>query len=530
MGISLSAIPGPGRVTPTEGATAYLLVAYNANYLWGPPGHISRADSGQFVTTLNRHLDLMEGLGQRADYFFTGLAAEKLAEWSPQTVTRLLNSAHGLNYHGANRPPYPSLVDLVQGESWEEDVALVRTYEAEGCHPTTGEHVGGMAAWQVVFGQNPFSTGRFFQASILAVNKELGARMGVGLEGNTGASRNDAWFLGVLNRPVSLALGPSPLVDAALNGRIEEYLAHVRAQLSGLNGPMPVAALLVHDHDFFKHPPDDREKIWALYEEALLLARNLGLQFVTMHDLYTAVQNGPGPAISRDALEEICYTLSQTMGTNGYPPEYVTADSIPYSLTESFEALAGALSVFRQTGSLPDSLCTHDLLGPTTHYTGSVSPGTLSAVDVLEAAAEVSDLLSDRLPSSVAVGGQTVNPAEFLDLMAQEYVALTEGGPAPVALRSVDLLPQAVTENDRADLLTKLQFWTYKPAIFAALGLKGDVNGDGEIDVLDVVFTVDIILGLYEPDKREFWAADFDGDGEVNVLDVVLIVNHIIGG
>jgi len=322
----LSALPLSYRakiIIPTTTTAGYFLIAYNANYLWGPPVNVHQATADQFVGTLNRHLDLMDRLGLSADYYFTGLAAEKLADWSLQTVTRLLTSTHSLNYHGANRPPYPSLVNLVQGESWEEDVALVRAYEEEGRHPTSGEHVGGIAAFRTVFGQDPFSTGRFFEASILAVDKELGVRMGVGLQGNTGASRNDAWFLGILNRPESLALAPAPLVDAALHDRGDEYLAQVRAQLTGLTDPMPVVAFLVHDHDFFKHPPADREKIWDLYEQVLLLARDLGFQFVTMRDLYALVQNGPAPTLSQDALLQAAQVLSQTVGTTGYPPEYV---------------------------------------------------------------------------------------------------------------------------------------------------------------------------------------------------------------
>ncbi|MFQ6094239.1 MAG: dockerin type I repeat-containing protein [bacterium] len=57
----------------------------------------------------------------------------------------------------------------------------------------------------------------------------------------------------------------------------------------------------------------------------------------------------------------------------------------------------------------------------------------------------------------------------------------------------------------------------------------GDVNGDGVIDVLDVMLTVNIILGIHDPTLQELCAADFNSDGEVNVLDVVLIVNEILG-
>ena len=54
--------------------------------------------------------------------------------------------------------------------------------------------------------------------------------------------------------------------------------------------------------------------------------------------------------------------------------------------------------------------------------------------------------------------------------------------------------------------------------------LLGDVNNDGIINILDVVSTVNIVLGQAE------WvdAADYNTDGVINVLDIVSIVNIIL--
>ncbi len=474
--------------SPTPSATyeppipaGYLVTSYNANYLRGSPDNVRQATAQQLVPTLNRHLALIDGLDMAADYYFTGLAAEKLAEWSTQTVTRLLDSPYGLHYHGANRPPYPQLVDQVLGEDWEQDVATVRTYEVEGVNPATGAHVGGITAFRNVFGQDPFATGRFFEASILAVDKEMGARMAVGLEDNTGASRNDpstgsgrrAWFMGVLSRSESLALGPATLVDAALHDQGEEYLAQVQAQLTSLTDPMPIVALLIHDHDFFKYPPADQERIWVLYEQVLELTQDLGFSSVTLHDIYALAENGPAPNLTQEELLQASQTLSQTVGATGYLPEYVEVsegaeEMGSVSLAEAFEGLAWALADYRQTANLPASVDTHDLLGPTVVFHSSATPATVPADDVLDAAVAVSMVITDRLPSQVSVGSQTVNPAEFLYLMAQEYAAIAQDGPAPVTLRPISTLPLAVIQNHKADPLTKLQFWTYKPAIFAA--------------------------------------------------------------
>ena len=50
------------------------------------------------------------------------------------------------------------------------------------------------------------------------------------------------------------------------------------------------------------------------------------------------------------------------------------------------------------------------------------------------------------------------------------------------------------------------------------------MNDDGLIDILDVVSTVNIVLGQAE------WvdSADYNSDGIINILDIVSIVNIIM--
>ena len=65
----------------------------------------------------------------------------------------------------------------------------------------------------------------------------------------------------------------------------------------------------------------------------------------------------------------------------------------------------------------------------------------------------------------------------------------------------------------------------YAPEFFDTAYILGDVNGDETIDVLDVVQTVNIVLGSMNPNP----AADLNEDGTVNVLDVIQLINVIIG-
>ncbi|MBQ0069069.1 MAG: dockerin type I repeat-containing protein, partial [Bacteroidales bacterium] len=56
-------------------------------------------------------------------------------------------------------------------------------------------------------------------------------------------------------------------------------------------------------------------------------------------------------------------------------------------------------------------------------------------------------------------------------------------------------------------------------------GLKGDVNGDGVVDIADVNAAIDMILGL----QTATAVADVNDDGTVDVADMNAIINIILG-
>ena len=57
----------------------------------------------------------------------------------------------------------------------------------------------------------------------------------------------------------------------------------------------------------------------------------------------------------------------------------------------------------------------------------------------------------------------------------------------------------------------------------------GDINGDGVLNVLDVVILTNFILETDIPDPDQFEAGDINGDSVLNILDVVNLVNLILG-
>ena len=58
--------------------------------------------------------------------------------------------------------------------------------------------------------------------------------------------------------------------------------------------------------------------------------------------------------------------------------------------------------------------------------------------------------------------------------------------------------------------------------------IKGDVNGDGEVNIADVNCVIDVILGMRSADEFE-GRADVNGDLEVNIADVNAIIDIILG-
>ncbi|MGB5138680.1 MAG: FlgD immunoglobulin-like domain containing protein [Candidatus Zixiibacteriota bacterium] len=58
----------------------------------------------------------------------------------------------------------------------------------------------------------------------------------------------------------------------------------------------------------------------------------------------------------------------------------------------------------------------------------------------------------------------------------------------------------------------------------------GDVNGDGRVDIADMVTVVAYIIGDADLNLRQFTAADMDRNSFVDVVDLQAIINQVFGG
>ena len=57
----------------------------------------------------------------------------------------------------------------------------------------------------------------------------------------------------------------------------------------------------------------------------------------------------------------------------------------------------------------------------------------------------------------------------------------------------------------------------------------GNINGDGVINIIDVLMLIDVVLGE-NVNECMYSASDVNGDNYVNVMDVLILVQEILGG
>ena len=75
------------------------------------------------------------------------------------------------------------------------------------------------------------------------------------------------------------------------------------------------------------------------------------------------------------------------------------------------------------------------------------------------------------------------------------------------------------TEITISQVINALEEYVYTP---------GDVNGDQEINVLDIVLVVSHVLGNDILEGGAYYAADMNSDGIINIQDIIFIINLII--
>ncbi|HEY3281121.1 MAG TPA: dockerin type I domain-containing protein [Armatimonadota bacterium] len=210
-------------------------------------------------------------------------------------------------------------------------------------------------------------------------------------------------------------------------------------------------------------------------------------------------------------------------------------------------------------GKATVAVTTPDGQGPKAAVTtGSASGAPSSRVDVplsLEGAgllAELSlvlNLADPGGPQLTLAGAKALDGLGFTtDTTEPGRVALTFVAgdapmvPGPLATLSLDIPAGAAPSYDlsgqvlRASDTSGLEFvlpvqagtLTVKTTTPPALG-KGDANGDGKVNIQDVLIALRMAVGMVRPTPEQLAALDRAGDGKVDIGDVVAVLRMVIG-
>ena len=68
----------------------------------------------------------------------------------------------------------------------------------------------------------------------------------------------------------------------------------------------------------------------------------------------------------------------------------------------------------------------------------------------------------------------------------------------------------------------------YNTLMLVPAPASGDINLDGDIDILDIIVTINYILSSQEPDLFYLYKLDLDFSGGINVSDILILLDGII--
>ena len=110
----------------------------------------------------------------------------------------------------------------------------------------------------------------------------------------------------------------------------------------------------------------------------------------------------------------------------------------------------------------------------------------------------------------------------LLTITINADASLHEGTELTATMKDITLSTTSLSEITLEDV-------TFKIIVKAPGFIAGDANGDGVVDVTDIVSIANAILGR-PSSSFDAAAADVNGDGSIDVTDIVVIANMILRG
>ena len=141
-----------------------------------------------------------------------------------------------------------------------------------------------------------------------------------------------------------------------------------------------------------------------------------------------------------------------------------------------------------------------------------------SQIDCFDA--NLNDIDGDLIVLMFSLEGCVIEPTDEINVATINYTFSNENND----IDSIDLILTDLIVSDESG--EALNFESINGSVSLGSYL-GDVNIDGELNILDIVQTIDFILLFNEPTEFQFNYADVNNDGYLDVLDVVEMINMI---
>jgi hypothetical protein len=235
---------------------------------------------------------------------------------------------------------------------------------------------------------------------------------------------------------------------------------------------------------------------------------------------YGGVINGP-----EWTLDTVWFVPPPTPTPTATPTPTVTSTASP-TLTSTPGPSPTATPTSSPTLTATPGLSPTGSVSPTATTTPSPAPSSTPAPSATVTPSSTSSPTASPSPS--ATSSQTAVPtATFTATSPATPTASPTTAPTPTTSPSSTPTPTTAPTQTVTPSATAAQ--ADATATPSPTPRPADLNGDGQVNVLDVQLSVNVFLGL-QTDPAIVARADVNGDGAVNVLDVQAIANIVLSG
>jgi len=105
-----------------------------------------------------------------------------------------------------------------------------------------------------------------------------------------------------------------------------------------------------------------------------------------------------------------------------------------------------------------------------------------------------------------------------------DYYMPNDGSPYP---RDFIIDSEGIIQYANNEIDTELMIYVIEELLDNNQINQGDINFDGNINILDIIELINFILGSEIPSENEFLISDLNNDTILNVLDIIQLVNII---